>query len=76
MDHSTTTGMACKCCWFGAHCAFVLIKDPGCDVVRLIRGDEVTRTGWTDHPASELMAAALGVLLEALEYLQGSQFIC
>jgi hypothetical protein len=73
--HSATTGRARKTCWVRAHCAIVLLEDPGCDVVRLVRGDEVTRTGWTDHPASELMAAALGVLLEVLEHLQGAQFI-
>ena len=57
--HSATTGRARKTFWVRAHCAIVLLEDPGCDVVRLIGGDEVTGTGWTDHPASELMAAAV-----------------
>jgi hypothetical protein len=74
--HSATTGRARKTFWVRAHCAIVLLEDPGCDVVRLIGGNEVSSAGWADHPASELMAAALGILLEVLEYLQGSQFIC
>jgi hypothetical protein len=36
----------------------------------------VTGTGWTDHPASKLMAIMLSISLEVLEYLQGAQFIC
>ena len=74
--HSATTGRARKTFWVRAHCAIVLLEDPGCDVVRLIGGHEVTGTGGTDHPASELMAATLGISLEVLEYLQGSQLIC
>ena len=74
--HLATTRRICRGWQARAHCAIVLLEDPGCDVVRLIGGDEVTGTGWTDHPASELMAATLGILLEALEYIQGSQFIC
>ena len=74
-DHSATTKRICRGWWVRARCAIVLLEDPGCDVVRLIGGDEVSSTGWTDHTASELMAAMLGISLETLEYLQGSQFI-
>jgi hypothetical protein len=65
-SHSATTRRIYRGWCARAHCAIVLLEDPGCNVVRLIGGDEVTGTGWTDHPASELMAAALGILLEAL----------
>ena len=74
--HSAMTRRICRGWWARAHCAIVLLEDPGCDVVRLIGGDEVTGTGWTDHPASKLMAIMLSISLEVLEYLQGAQFIC
>ena len=63
---SAATRLICNFPKGRAQCATSLLEYPCLNVVWHICADDVTRAGWTDHPASKLMAAFHGITLEVL----------